>query len=272
MGPTCQPTLDKLRLSKAGTPCNSQGIRLVYAGTVADWSYLAEEYTHDHLWRTKEICNKCEASKDCSDLSYVNPLPSAGWRVRLRDNEEYLRERVERRTLSPLSTIPGAHIDNEMDDLVHDDFLGLRLPLSGSVMCDLADEGEWGPYPPRGSWQQKLDAVMNVAYSDFVCFCQEQGLEQSQPRFKTLNLSMKTTFSKPSLKAKAKNPVVVSIWLLSNVQKYDSTEYFRMRTLTVWGFVNLWLLIGKISGPLDMDEGQKEEMGKTRMAMLSGYH
>ena len=62
-----------------------------------------------------------------------------------------------------LAAVIGFHITMMVDDIMHDDCLGVRMELVGGALLSLIDRGYFGPPPAAGSWKERLDTQLGVA-------------------------------------------------------------------------------------------------------------
>ena len=95
-----------------------------------------------------------------------------------------------------------------MCDIMHIPLLGICQLLCASVIWELLQERHW-PEVLRGTWQNRMDSQLAVAYTEFRQLLKASGLQSSQPRFNVLMLGMHTQSDVPVLKAKAANTLQI---------------------------------------------------------------
>ena len=237
-------------------------------------SYV-DEFALPWSYKVNEICLLCEATRCAGPMSFANPDLLAPWAATSRSFDDFLDIAIPAGTLSALSTIPGWHTHSLFEDLLHDDHLGLRLDGSGSVLKELCEEHFFGAAPAAGSWVRKLDVPLSTAWRQFKRWCRDRKISCSQPRFSRLNLSMQKMTDYPVLKAKGRNSVYLSEWLLeccTQSTAFVDSEHKRRRQTMMQGFVTLYNVPHDARPRVKLTEGEVSRLADARQQLLFCYH
>ena len=162
----------------------------------------------------------CPATKAAGARNFADARPHVGWSKEERSIKEYLDYLEEKGLdLKELSLIPGWHTHNFFEDELHCDGGGVRQHGNGSLLVDLSEAGHFGPKPSAGSglWHERLDCCLRVVTTQFQSWLGANRISCSQPDFNHLSLTMHSKTDFPVLKAKARNSITVTQWLLSKV-------------------------------------------------------
>ena len=157
---------------------------------------------------------------------------------------------------------------------MHDDPLGIRQDVNGSTLFELASVGAFGPAPDTGSWIEKLDEQLEVAFRMFEDWCAAEGKACSQPAFRVLNLGMSNKSDWTCLKSKAKNSTVVTDWLATLTPGFVRDEASDVRNECVLAFNNIWKLLEQTKFPnwkLSGDQARFLKVNRS-MAILSLHY
>ena len=205
----------------------------------------------------------------------VNARPhivASYWLVQ-RSLADFLVDLADRSGPIPeLCKLRGFHNLNLFEDILHDDLLGLRHELSGSALYEPASEQAFGPPPPLGPWQTKMDVQLAVATRQFRAWCKAHGKNTSQVDFRVLNLSMHTLKDWPSLKGKANNSAIVSEWLCHIASAHIFDERSEMRSVCLQSAVDIWHLIQDTKFPdWVLSKDQMLKLESSRLKCLLGY-
>lgn len=228
---------DPGRLKLAAQPLASNGYTAVYTQTGADWKYLIELFKLPWTWETIEVCRFCRASRR-GVLNYADTREDAQWTQTSRTDEDYLLAVGEPpgrcQTLGwTLSTI--------VDDLQHDDLLGVRLNLCGSALKMFADACVWRPDDHARGWIEKMDRQLKQGYVRFQQYCKANSLEHSTTEFTHLSLSLRKKNDWAVLKSKAHNCAVISQWLCHEaMMNAHLGERWDVLATTLRGFVEIF--------------------------------
>ena len=177
--------------------------------------------------------------------------------------------------MPPLAMIPGWHTYNIFEDALHDDHIGLRLDASGSILKELCAEGFWGDPPSSGTWQHKLDVPLGRAHRSFKSWCKIKKTQVSQPLFSRLQLSMTVRTDFPVLKAKARNSVYVSEWLLqccTESRSHSDSEHKRQRQLLMHGFMTFYNVIHDARPRIVLSAAEIQSLKEAREMICFCYH
>jgi len=252
-------------------PLHPGGVILVFTGSVGDWEWHLKTLSLTRHYNTIETCELCMASKLPGDLNLANALQEAGWTNTHRRHEDFIEEHRHAGTLHCFCEIPGWHINNIFEDVLHDDLLGVRLHACGGALFELAAQGHWRTEHHAG-WQGRLDAAMDMAWSDFVSWLRARGLSCSTSKFSHRVLSMHRQMDWPCLKAKAANCALVCDWLADVAIAAAESEPSianRSRCVMLWGFKELWRLFHVFP---TLSAGEAQALEKARTCALLGYH
>ena len=272
-GKSWHETGDRRRERLAGDDLSPHRHKGVYVQSTGDWKYLNEIYHFPWNQSTEEVCRQCRAVKSQGDLNYANPRLNAPWMdpSNRRTDQEFF-EAVQR--VSPLCSIVGWSCDTVLDDIMHDDLLGVRLNLVGSAMKDMSDNNFWVA-PIGGPWRERMNHQLRFCYRSFKAFCREKQLEHSFPRFKTNMLSLDSLTAWPELKSKAHNCAVLSLFLADQLRigphdNRDLPQHFSVLTSTMWGFAAWYLVFSAAEQKLSVSE--VNTLSLARSSGLEGYH
>ena len=262
------------RLISTDISCQvSSSVSRVYAGNCGDNKWRREEFGFtQHYANHDNMCHEC-CAKMSGPLSYANALPNAPWTEAPRELADVFDGIMGQEKDFPLTRLEGFHVQNNFQDLVHDDLLGLRPHACGATPKNLCDEGTWGAFGSIGNWSDRLDSQLKVAFEQFCLVSKGRRFEHSQAVFSHLNLSMKRKTSESIVKAKATNCQVVSSWLLDMCESSIDTEFKRMQALMMRGFNDSYLIAERTTFPnFVLDDSQAESLETARKQMLLGYH
>ena len=260
------PWKDKARAALAGQALSPGGHRGLYAQSSGDGKYLQEIY---HLpWHptTDFICKFCHACKSPGPNNYANAKEDAPWTQQRRSTGEISEACMD----CPLASVYGWHPETIVDDIVHDDLLGVRLTLIGSALRDLSDMHWWAP-EIAGPWKVKLNHQLHHAYVSFRNFCKCNQFDHSVQPFKCNSISMSTLTSWPEYKGKAKNAATISLWLAEELQSRPLTcPLTQVLSSTLWGFAAMYVIWSE--SPQELSMSARRSLAIARSAGLEGYH
>ena len=83
-----------------------------------------------------------------------------------RNSHEFWNHLTTNNLEKSLLSIPGIHVDNMFENLLHDMLQGTSLEIAGSAILWMARHGVWGPLGLTGSWQERLDVALLNAWKD----------------------------------------------------------------------------------------------------------
>ena len=165
-----------------------------------------------------------------------------------RTDQEYFEAVVASHSfVPPLCRVIGWCCDTVLNDLVHDDILGVHLKLLGSAMKDMSDHHFWAA-GIDGTWQAKMNHQLQHGYRKFNICCRVKQLEHSFCRFKVNSISMASLTLWPELKSKAHNCAVLFLSLSGELRvgvlnRSDVPDRFRALSSTIRCFAALYLVI-----------------------------
>ena len=238
---------DKQRRKRAGRPI-AGGFKLVYVMFVSDWKGEVETFHLEHNYNKtgeqSEMCHLCKATVT-GEHSYCNPCSNNPCFDHPRSNDDYMASASYMQ--SPLSHIPGFHILQVLPDAMHVGPLGIFLTVAGSVLWELCEsEACFGPINQPGKWQDSMAIRLKLAYAEFWRFVQRKGKSCTQRIFKVSHLTMSKKDSKPELKAKAANAMVVVEWLAeycrqqADLEPARGNQYIRDRADMLWSLTSIY--------------------------------
>ena len=267
--PCGQQWTDRSRIARAGTKLSPEGEIGVFSQFSGDWKFTLEELYFEQSWMHEYVCRWCFARKGAGDLNYANAAEDAGWTLCRRTNSEYL-DSLSRRGLEPgVQRTLGFHHECAHDDYMHDDLLGVRLDFNGSVLRVLADVGLFGVVLV-GTWQDKFDTQLKVAFNNFKNFFKIKCLQHSVPGFDHLSLSMRVLDDWPVLKCKAHNSAMVTLWLAAETAKLQHMNAYMHRVATAtFGFASVWCIIS--NGDMILSDNEVEGLVRGRQQALLGF-
>ena len=206
--------------------------------------------------------------------NYADALPDAAWACcEPRSTAEFLAEFDPTEPIPQLLRVRGWSIFSLFEDAMHDDLIGQRQDLNGSVLFELAIENAFGLAPDSGGWIEKLDVQLEVAFRMFEQWQCIEGKQCSQPCFRVLNLQMSKKSDWPCLKAKAKNCSVVTEWLATLTPNFVHDELSSVRNVCTQAFNNIWKSIEATKFPnWKLSVEQAEELELQRQLALLSYH
>ena len=209
-------------------------------------------------------------------MNFADVRPDAPHRLTQRTMHDYVEHIVNNHhaDFNELCRIPGWHLHAFWEDVLHVDCLGLRQHACGNALLRLARAEVWGAMPMRGAWQDKLDVVLCRAFREFQEFLSANGLSSTQPRFRTLNLSMHRLADYPVLKAKGKNCVTVSKWLCEKALEHSLVSPDQENELlytVLFGFVEFWKLIHDIRPRFVLTDDERDRLETYKRATLYSY-
>ena len=260
-----------------GQEIMSTGERLTYAGFTGDLMMFALDFELPHHYNREQISMVTKAAKSGPN-NFADPRKEAAWASTARDVTEWLTHLEDNDLELPkLAEIPGFHTHNMYEDQLHMDALGLRQHSCGSVLRDLCYESEFGAsmHGP-GTWQDKLNACLHGATREFTEWQSVNGVHCTQSAFKTLGLSLHRQDDFPILKAKGKNCISVSQWLLQkceSVYRADPTNWVKQQRFTLlWGLCGLWEVPHRIRPRFELTDAEADELEKHRLCALLAYY
>ena len=255
------------------------GPKLTFIGDVGDWDWFAKDFELEWHFNKEEVCAICHAKKHGLTCNMANASPTADWLLHSRSLQDYLDTLIRRDPTgsqwNPLVFVRGFHTHSFFEDQLHADCLGIRQHANGSCLLTLCEEGVWGDLSaPTGSWDDKLDFVLQKAYDEFNAWCAGAKLEQSQPKFRALTLSLHKKSDFPILKSKGKNSVVLTRWLMQETQRSvdagapDASLRFSM----LWGLNELFLIPEAMRPRFIFTDEELLRIESARKALLMGFH
>jgi hypothetical protein len=270
-GPDGKPFLSGPRAKLAGRPLSTEFAIGVFAQFGADWKFLNEELHFEQSQSSEYVCRFCFACKSAGPLNYSDASDNPGWLGTWRTQLEH-EQSLERRNLRPaIMDIIGWHFQCAVDDLMHDNCLGVQLHFNGSALVVLARAGVFGP-PGAGPWQERLDRQLVCAFAQFKQFCRDRNLSHSHQGFSHLGLTMHTLTDWPVLKAKAHNSAMVGLWLAdvtARAQRVRGSEYMSKLATCSWGFASIWCIVS--AAGMILTEGEANNLASARRHALMGF-
>ena len=126
-----------------------------------------------------------------------------------RRDESYMTEMTDRLRLCHA---PGFALSIVMGDFMHIVLLGV-LPIAvACVILELCDEGRW-QFEVITERNLRFKMQLQGAYCSFKAWASANHMPHSQPRFTVARLAASAIYDSPCLTAKAKNCMVVCLWL-----------------------------------------------------------
>jgi hypothetical protein len=179
--------------------------------------------------------------------------------------------------LPELGHVLGFHTTNFFEDQLHADALGLRQHACGSCLRDLCDAGHFGPLPAGpGKWQEKLDAQLQRATLEFHRWLADSRLSSTQAAFRTLGLTLKRQDDSACLKAKGKNCITVSQWLLSKTRQISAANptdlHDKMRVALFLGLDGIWDVPHRIRPRFELTVAEADELESHRLCARSAMY
>ena len=222
----------------------------------------------EYNWSTEQMCHLCAACKS-GPLNYACFDDDAPYLAAPRSSSDYMNSAAAAE--SPVTALPGFHLETVVVDVMHAVPLGIGLFASGSTLLELCREGRFGLRPEATEWKDKLNLQLDCAYQEFRRFCRARGLCCSQPRFTSGRLSMLKKKTWPMLKAKAWNNMCVLDWLACVASETaGENEYHRDRAAMLWGFSRFHGLLRGCGTWLG--EADVAALTQARNAMLRRYN
>ena len=162
---------------------------------------------------------------------------------------------------------------------MHADALGVRQHACGSALRDLCEEGRFGEYPTgpgSGTWNDKLDGCLRTAYLEFEAWLGVHKLTCSQPQFTSLTLTLHSSVGSACLKAKGRNCVTVSQWLLSVLEPIaianPGDRLAQHRLGLFHGLVGLWTVPHEMRPRFILTDDEKRNLELYRCCVLASYY
>ena len=218
------------RIAEAGTPI-AGGRTGVYVSTIADAVWMKEHYRFPMSWARTDICMKCFARNDSGPFIFASctDFPE-------RSHADYMASDAAAK--SPLTLIPGYHLSLNRGEPMHTGPLGCMPDAAGSVVVDLCMENVFGCGDLSG-WDYRLQAQLNVAYSEFMLWCKNAHQSHTIKKFGRHGMSMKTLHgSFPFYKGKAHNCLVLCRWLNTVCATRIETPMKQLRSYVLWAWVS----------------------------------
>ena len=259
------------RAADAGTTLNERSVVPIFCGTVGDWLFHVEAFEVPHYFSTREICMTCTACKAAGPLNYGCALEDAPWTEAPRDHADYIELKEATGSINAICRVEGWHTHNLWEDALHCDYLGVRQVVVGGVLRVLCDAGAWLK-PASGSWNDKMDFQLHLAYREFSVWAHSQHITCSIAPFCCATLSLKVQTSWARLKSKAAQCCAVSQWLATKMETYaafNPTDHNKIMATTLWGFKELTRLYKTKSF---LDQADRDALRLARTAALVGFH
>lgn len=191
-------------LLRAGSPITSSNHRFALCELRGDWEYHRDVFRFTASWQGIDMCFRCPAkSKGAARDLYHNLGPDCAWVHEEFNLAQFISRRLKDRHLSPLLNLKGFHPGCLQWCVMHIINLGLLFPTNGGALLLLCELGWFGG--------GDLSTQLEVAYANFVDFCKQNAIRQSQPPF-TVKMVLKKT-GQEMLTAKAYNGRCVLSWL-----------------------------------------------------------
>ena len=222
------------RARVAGQPLLPMQWSFAFSGFVADWKFLKEAFMLPRHYGKPHCCHRCLATKKLGPNFAYDPRPDAGWRSTMTSTEEFL----QLAPASPLTQLPGFHIQLMKADIMHLLHLGICMHMVACTLIELCASNTFSEVPRRSSLNRKLHA----AWVRFRDWCSARGIAHSQVEFTKARCGVKTGQSPCMLSyaAKAHNMRVVSAWLSDECQNSPDmqTRRGRLRASCCFAFAN----------------------------------
>ena len=160
-----------------------------------------------------------------------------------------------------------------MADLLHIMLLGVFFYLNGAVLWELVWlEHYFGPPPDGGTWQQRANITLKLAFENFTNYCRDNHLHSSHPAFTVGSLHMSTLSDNPWLTAKGANCLQISRWLAAlthEIAVQDPTNAHKQaRAAALWAFVGAFNIMQQSFWLSDHDVVALEQ---ARLVSLNAY-
>ena len=235
LGQPWAPGSERERLGAAGADLAGE-FRAVIWEICGDWKWLAESIGFKQQRRyylCRDICHKC-GGRTSGRLSYRGLDYAAPCFSQLQSTASFLLA-VD----TELSKLPGFDIqDTALFDWMHVSALGIEPRANGSTLVELALGGRWGRF--RGEFKVRLGIALKRAWGHFNDYCRNHGLSHRQPQFTPATLSMADgAQSRPELKAKARNCMLVTQWLASLTRHDAADAHSRNRSRVLYALASL---------------------------------
>ena len=274
---TWQDAGDKRREALFGEYLSPYRHKGIYVQSTGDWTYPNEIYHWPWHQSAEHVCRKCFAKMGQGHLNYANAQANAPWTdpSNRRTDQEYFEAVLALLGfVPPLCRVIGWTQDTVLDDVVHDDLLGVRLDLVGSALKEMSDHHFWAA-GIAGPWKERLKHQLGHAFRKFKTFCRAKSLKHSGGRRKAHSLSMTSLSCWPELKRKAHNCAVLSLWLAEELRvgfpnRPDLPPRFGALAKTMWGFAAMYHVYS--GGGQRLSDSEVTLLEGARSAGLEGYH
>ena len=148
-----------------------------------DWTWKKQILRLQQSAQHNDVCLQCVAAKTSGPLNNANCARDAPCfqPENRRKFEDYTAEQLASFDgLPAITVVLGYHSGTVVDDLLHDDLLGIRQHLCGAAMLDLAERGIWGNFAEIKRWKERLTARLSVASKEFEKFQREKRFQGVQ--------------------------------------------------------------------------------------------
>lgn len=263
-----EPFTDKSRAMRAGTPLTPWNFRGIFVQVSGDWKWLIEVFNWPWTPKAGESCRKCRCTS-AGPLVYSDCRPQPPWLHTQRSHQECMLLMTANGGLSPLCHTLGWHCGFFKDDLLHDDFLGVRLHLNASCLVMLCETGFFGVAQP-GPWKDSLNLRLHQAYRECRLWIANHKLDCRITKFSTNMLTLADQTSWPIMKCKGYASAVITQWLYSVARgRAPASMEARMVTSCLSGWVALFQLY---HGPMRLSDRCARKWEIARQRALCSYN
>ena len=258
-----------LRGKRAGTALTPWSFRGIFCQVGGDWKWLIEVFNWPWTPTALQPCRKCRCTS-AGPLVYTDCRPQSTWLHTLRSHQEcMLLMAAGNLGLSPLCHTLGWHCGFFKDDLLHDDFLGVRLHLNASCLVLMCEWGAFGARLP-GPWKDSLNLLLHEAFRQCRTWLRNHGLQCRISKCSCNVLTLHDQLSWPVMKCKGYASAVISLWLHSVAQAHaPATMEGRVVTSCLSGWAALFALY---HGPMALTDQCARKWEIARQRALCSYN
>ncbi|CAE7362594.1 unnamed protein product [Symbiodinium sp. CCMP2592] len=254
-------------------PWCSRGLRFVFTGVQGDLKWLLSRYGL-HNYAKNGCCSLCNAVKNDPDPCKTIACFTAANQFVHVSHENFCAERALHEWPAPM--IYGVRLERFLHDVAHSQLLGTGKTLNGSALIFLCESGEFSPngtFPPRGFYNDNLNAALRVAYVEFKAWVKRSGLRVNQPRFTYSRLNRKNRASHPCLASKAVSGKVISFWLASRCversERAGASDVEKLVALCTHAYASMLKKMDE--APLVMTQEQADDLYNVGIRHLQTY-
>ena len=216
------------------------GHRVVVSDIVGDLKYLKECMRLPFNYLMKKMCHLCRVEKGLrheDSLVNVERFPH----IPRRSHEEYMAT-FERSP--PFARLPAFHLSCVRFDFMHVYCLGVVQIVVASTIQELMAENVFHHQDIRDK-RERIQTQLREAYRRFAQWCRNNQQDHSQPMFTPERLNIHTTKpgTKPLMKSKAFNGMVILQWLQSVLSTHTPGRHGAHRLMMIRALCRLWDLV-----------------------------